>query len=59
MQLDLARGRSDTQGTQQVQTRVVLQTGAHRGCLPARCPSSFEWRHQRKPTFIGENEGCA
>ncbi len=40
MQLDLMLGRSDTQGTNQDQPLIALQTRAQRERLPARgvCP---------------------
>ena len=52
VQLDLALRRGHAQCTYQVQTLVVLQTRANGGSAPARRPSSFEWRDQRKPAFI-------
>ena len=52
VQFDLALRGGHAQCADQVQTLVVLQTRAKGGRSPARCPSPFEWRDQRKPAFI-------
>lgn len=58
VQLELARRGSHAHGANQVQPLVVLETRAKGGRLPARCPGPFQWRDQRKPAFIEENQGC-
>jgi len=57
VQLDLAPRGSHAQCAHQIQTRIVFETRANPRRLPARRPGPFERRDQRKPAFIGENQG--
>ena len=59
IQLDLAFPWTHAQGANQVQALIVFKTRANGRSLPTRRPTPFEWRNQRKPAFIEENEGCA
>jgi hypothetical protein len=59
IQLDLAFPWAHAQCANQVQLLIVFKTRANGGSLPTRRPTPFEWRNQRKPAFIEENEGCA
>jgi hypothetical protein len=59
MQLDLAFPWTHAQSANQVQALMVVKTRANGGSLPAWRPRPFERRNQRKPAFIGENEGGA
>lgn len=58
-QLDLAFPWTHAQGANQVQALTVVKTCVNGGSLPTWRPSPFERRDQRKPAFIGENEGGA
>src|SRR5436309_6340571 len=42
--------------TQQIQSLMVIQTGAYHGRVPTRRPSPFQWRNQRKAAFIFQNQ---
>src|SRR5688572_25102205 len=42
--------------TQQIQSLMVIQTGAHHGRVPTRRPSPFQWRNERKAAFIFKNQ---
>jgi hypothetical protein len=59
IQLDLGFPWTHAQCANQVQSLIVFKTRANGGSLPTRRPTPFEWRNQRKPAFIEENEGCA
>lgn len=48
--------RADQESTQQVQALMMIQAGAHTGCLSARSPAAAQGRDQRKSTFIFQNQ---
>ena len=56
VQLDPALGRTDTYGSDQIETLVVLDTGADRWRLSAGCPRAFERADQGEAAFIGKNQ---
>ncbi len=57
MHLDLPGGRQ-TPRPDQIQALGMFEAGAQHGRSPAPGPGAFERRDQRKPAFIGENQGC-
>lgn len=56
-QFDPLRFGCHQQCANQVGSLMMLQTGAKRGCLPARCPGALKWTDQRFATFIEKNQG--
>ena len=56
MQFDLAFPRTDADSRNQVEAFIVLNARANDGRFTARSPRPFEWRDQRKATFIWKNE---
>lgn len=42
--------------TQQIQSLMVIQTGAHHRRVPTGRPSPFQWRNERKAAFIFKNQ---
>lgn len=51
-QADLSQLWTDEQGAKQIQALVMIQTRASGRRFSARCPTAFEWRHQREARFI-------
>ena len=51
--------RRDQQGSQQVETLVMINGGLLDRCLTSPRPGPFQWRNQRKTAFILQNEGSA
>jgi hypothetical protein len=58
-QLDPVSFGCHQQRADQVRPLVMLQTGANRWRLPARCPGALEWTDQGFATFVEKNQGCA
>lgn len=56
MQSDPTSARRHTQGSDQVQSLIVLNARADRRGLPARRPGPLERRDERKACFIKENQ---
>lgn len=57
VQLDLAFSRTHPHRTDQIEAFFVLDTGADGRRLSAWRPGALQWADQRKPAFIGKNQG--